>query len=68
MEQTLITLPKAARQLGVTSAWLRSEAVAGRVPCLPVGKSRFLFNLGALSESLLERASAVPMTGGAANA
>lgn len=38
----VLSLPRMARRLGVTSRWLRAEADAGRIPCLRAG-SRYLF-------------------------
>ena len=52
----LLSLPRAARRLGVTSQWLKNEAKAGRVPCLPAG-ARLLFDEAALTESLRQRAA-----------
>lgn len=45
-----------ARRLGVTQTWLRSEADAGRVPCLRAGR-RYLFAAGAVESTLAERAA-----------
>lgn len=53
----LLTLPRAARRFGLTTAWLRAEAEAGRVPCLRAGR-RFLFDANVLERALLERAAA----------
>lgn len=61
MEQTLVSLPTASRRVGVSPTWLRAEAKAGRVPCLPVGKTRFLFNLDALTQALNDRAASYPV-------
>lgn len=44
--------------LGLPRNWLRDEALAGRIPCLKVGK-RLLFNRDAVERTLLERAGAV---------
>lgn len=52
----LLSLHRAARRLGVTSNWLKQEAVAGRVPCLSAG-SRLLFDEATLTESLRQRAA-----------
>jgi hypothetical protein len=52
----LLSLPRAARRLGVSSRWLKAEAVAGRVPCLRAD-SRFLFDADALTAALRERAA-----------
>ena len=45
-----------ARRLGVTQDWLRSEADAGKVPCLLAGK-RYLFNAIAVQEALAAQAA-----------
>jgi hypothetical protein len=52
----LLSLPRMARRLGVTQDWLRSEADAGRVPCLKAGK-RYLFNAAAVAETLATKAA-----------
>ena len=52
----LLPLGPMARRLHVTTAWLRSEAEAGRVPCLRAG-SRFLFNPDAVERALADRAA-----------
>jgi hypothetical protein len=44
-----------ARRLGVPVRWLRSEAEAGRIPCLKAEKV-FLFDEGAVIELLAKRA------------
>jgi hypothetical protein len=51
----LLSLPLAARRLRVPAGWLRSEALAGRVPVLRAGR-RLLFNVDAVRAALLERA------------
>jgi glutathione S-transferase len=56
----LLALARAARRLGVSSRWLKSEATAGRVPCLRAD-SRFLFDETAVTEVLRERAAAAPI-------
>lgn len=65
MEQQPLSLPRAARQFGVTARWLKQEAASGRVPCLEVGKSRFLFDGQSLARALRKRASKLPNDGGA---
>lgn len=45
-----------ARRLRVTTAWLRDEANAGRVPCLRAG-TRYLFAPEAVERVLAERAA-----------
>lgn len=58
----LLSLQRMARRLGVTAAWLRSEADAGRVPCLRADR-RFLFSPVAVQESLSVRAASVATLG-----
>ncbi len=45
----------AARRAGVSAAWLRAEAEAGRIPHLRTGR-RILFDLDAVVRALRERA------------
>ncbi len=57
MEQTTLSnVRTVARQFGVTAAWLKSEADAGRIPCLRAGK-RYLFHPKAVEAVLLRRAA-----------
>jgi len=56
----LLSLPRAARRVGVTAKWLKTEADAARVPHLRAG-SRYLFDLAALSECLRARAGGSPL-------
>lgn len=55
-EPLLLPLTAAARHLGLKPAWLKSEAVAGRVPCLQAG-AVLLFNPDALERALADRAA-----------
>ena len=58
MENTsLLTVRPVAKHFGVTVAWLKAEADAGRVPYLRAGK-RYLFNLPAVEAVLFKRAAA----------
>lgn len=59
----LMTLARMARRLGVTQAWLRSEAKAGRVPHLPAA-GRMLFSPDATEAVLSARASGQPAPSG----
>jgi hypothetical protein len=59
MDTELLPLARAARRIGVPIRWLRAEAEAGRVPCLRAG-ARYLFDLGALTATLAERARSEP--------
>jgi hypothetical protein len=53
--EEILSLRRMARLLGVPMQWLRSEADAGRVPCLRAG-SRFLFPPAAVQQALARRA------------
>jgi hypothetical protein len=55
LTESFVPLRRAAARLGVPAAWLRAEAVAGRVPSLRVGR-RLLMNPEAVERVLLERA------------
>ncbi len=52
-----VSITEASRRFGVPLAWLKAEALAGRIPCLRVGR-RLLFNVEAVERVLLERAGA----------
>ena len=52
----LLPLSRMARRLRVTQSWLRSEADAGRVPCLRAD-SRYLFVAEAVERILADRAA-----------
>jgi len=52
---SFVPLKVAAIRLGLPAAWLRAEAVAGRVPCLRAGR-RLLVNPPAVERALLDRA------------
>jgi hypothetical protein len=60
----LLNLAEMSRAIGVTAAWLRSEAEGGRVPCLAAGKT-FLFCPPAVERVLAERAARLPDPAGA---
>ena len=55
-ETKLLTVVALARVLRIPATWLKSEALAGRLPCLRVGR-RMLFNRDAVEVALLERAA-----------
>lgn len=58
-QSQLVNLRELARRLrrfGITHAWLKQEAEAGRIPCMRAGR-RLLFNVEAVEESLIERAT-----------
>jgi hypothetical protein len=52
----LLNLPRLARRLGVPAKFLRTEADAGRIPCIRAG-SRFLFDPNAVERALARQAS-----------
>ncbi len=53
--ETFEPLSVAAPQLGVPASWLKSEAEAGMLPALRVGK-RLLFNVDQVERALLAKA------------
>jgi hypothetical protein len=50
-----LRLNRLALQLRLPRDWLRQEALAGRLPCLKVGR-RLLFDPAAVERALAERA------------
>jgi hypothetical protein len=54
--KSLLSLPRLALKLRLPCEWLHQEALAGRLPCLKVGR-RFLFNAAAVERALAERAA-----------
>jgi hypothetical protein len=52
----LVNLQKLAVHIRLPRGWLREEAIAGRIPCLRVGR-RMLFNLAAVEQALALRAA-----------
>jgi len=55
MDDKLLPLSMMARRLGVETSWLRGEAAAGRIPCVPAGKT-YLFDAATVERLLLDRA------------
>ena len=53
--QTFITLHVLARRLGLPAAWLKAEALAGRIPSLKAGR-RMMFEPDAVERALRQRA------------
>ena len=53
----LLTLHRLAAHLRIDRDWLRQEALAGRLPCLRVGR-KLLFSLSAVECAIAERAAA----------
>ncbi len=56
MTDTLLSLARMARTLGVTQAWLQAEAEAGRVPHLMADR-RYLFAPESVRRCLAARAA-----------
>jgi hypothetical protein len=59
----LLTLKQMARWLCVKPDWLRGEALAGRVPCLPAGDT-ILFDRDLVERRLAKRARQTVTAGG----
>lgn len=53
----LLTLNRLARTLRMSRAWLKEEALAGRLPCLRVGRKLF-FEVAAVRRELAQQAAA----------
>lgn len=53
----VLPLARMARRLGVPQHWLRQQADAGVVPCLKVGKSRYVFNVAAATKAVADLAA-----------
>ena len=51
MSTSVVTLSGLAARLRLPRRWLRQQAIAGRIPCLRVGR-RFLFSPAAVEEAL----------------
>ncbi len=51
-----ITLNHLAAELKLPKEWLHQEAIAGRLPCLRIGR-KLLFNLSAVNQALADRAA-----------
>jgi hypothetical protein len=54
-ERLLLNAHGLAARLRLPAEWLKGEALAGRIPCLRVGR-RLLFNADAVEQVLAERA------------
>ncbi len=52
----VVTLDKLAKRLRLSKRWLRTEAIAGRIPSLRIG-SRRIFNPDAVEAAIAERAA-----------
>jgi len=55
--ETLTNLVGLSTRLRLPPHWLRAEALAGRIPCLKIGR-KLLFNPSAVEQALAERAAA----------
>jgi hypothetical protein len=53
--RVLLSLHRLAARLSLPAAWLKEEALAGRIPCLRVGR-KLLFNVEAVEQTLTARA------------
>ena len=53
---TLRMLAERFKRYGLSVAWLKSEAEAGRIPCLKAGR-RLLFDADAVETALIQRAA-----------
>lgn len=53
-QESFVSVDRAAIRLGVPAAWLKAEALAGRVPSLRVGR-RILLNPTTIEAALLAR-------------
>lgn len=53
---TLRMLARRFKRYGLSAAWLRAEAEAGRIPCLRAGR-RMLFDADAVEAVLIQRAA-----------
>jgi hypothetical protein len=62
MENKLFTLRDLAnrfKRFGLSVAWLKAEAEAGRIPCFKAGR-KLLFDPEAVEQALLQRARHTP--------
>lgn len=53
---TLRMLAERFKRFGLPQAWLKAEALAGRLPCFKAGR-KLLFDPEAVEKALLERAA-----------
>lgn len=54
MNARLLTINQLAESTGLSVAWLKREADAGRLPCIRAGRRR-MFDLAAVLDALAER-------------
>ena len=64
----LLPLGAMASRLGISPRDLREEALAGRVPCVSVGRGALIFDPDAVEESLARRARGPAETRGGRDA
>jgi hypothetical protein len=57
MENKPYNLLELSKQLRLPVKWLKQQADAGKIPCLRVGRWRYLFNLTAVQKALSEMAA-----------
>lgn len=55
---SFVPITTLAYHTGLSASWLRAEAQANRIPFIRMGR-RWMFNIDAVEQSLLERAEAV---------
>src|SRR5262249_9936601 len=56
VQQELFNLNRLATYFRLPRDWLKAEAIAGRIPCLKIGR-KFFFNVKAVEAALAERAA-----------
>lgn len=67
MEEKPVTLPVLSQRLHLPWIWLKGEALAGRIPCLKIGRE-LRFNVEAVQRCLNERAANARCEGEAVHA
>lgn len=55
---SFVPITTLAYHTGLSASWLRAEARANRIPYIQMGR-RWMFNIDAVEQSLLERAGTV---------
>ena len=56
MENNLVNLSGLSRRVRLPAGWLKSQAAAGRLPCLRVGR-KLRFNVAAVEKALADMAA-----------
>lgn len=54
MDKAFLTLNQLSHRTGLSAAWLKREADAGRLPCIRAGRQR-MFDMAAVLKTLSER-------------